>query len=133
MSSKLPRRPLSEKNSYHLNEFREREIIYFCLQYNYWKRRAKVVVVRNSSDEWNSPTEEEALTIAQCKENMKIVEDACKTAYPEQWELLLKGVTDPDSNWNNLKLVKGLAVGRDKYYELKHHVYYLVSQKDYRV
>lgn len=90
-------------------------------------------MLRQSSDEWESPTEEEAMILAQCKTNMNIIEEACKESCPDSWELLLKGVTDPDSNWYNLKLVGELDYGRDKYYDLKHHVYYLVSQKDYRV
>ena len=59
---------------------------------------------------------------------MKIVEDACKKASADEWELLLKGVTDAESNWTNLKMVKGLKCGRDRYYQLKHQVYFYVSQ-----
>lgn len=125
-NSKLPRRPSSEKNPYHLNEFREKEIIYFCLQYNDWKKRLNVINLRHSSN----PTEEEACIRNACLENMRIVENACKRAYEAEWELLLKGVTDQGSNWYNFKLLKGMQCGRDRYYELKHEVYYYVSQKD---
>lgn len=128
--SKLPKRPTSKKKPYHLEGFREREIIYYCLQYNGWKRRHNEVMLRKSRGEWYDPVQEEGDTRLNYEARMNIVEDACKAVNPEQWELLLKGVTDEDSNWYNFKLVKGLKCGRDKYYEQKHMVYYLVSQKD---
>lgn len=129
-TSKFPRRILSEKNPYYLNEFREREIIYFCLQYSGWKRRLSIIKLNLSVGEWADPTGQEAIERVLCARNMKIVEDACKRAYPEEWELLLSGVTDPYSNWYNFKLVKDMKCGRDRYYDLKHRVYYYVAQKD---
>ena len=128
--SKFPRRPLTEKNKYYLDEFREREIIYFCLQYRGWKRRMNIIDLRNSENEWADPTGEEAVERAMCSRNIKIVEEACRRVSPDEWKLLVLGVTDPDSNWYNFKLLKGLKCGRDAYYLQKHMVYYYVSQKD---
>lgn len=128
--SKAPKRPTSTKKPYHLEEFREKEIIYFCLQYKGWKRRHNEVMLRKSHGEWSKPTEDEGDERLSVEDKMRIIEDACKAVNPEQWGLLLQGVTDEDSNWYNFKLVKGLKCGRDKYYEQKHMVYYLVSQKD---
>ena len=129
-TSKFPRRPLSIKNPYYLEEFKEREIIYYCLQYRGWKKRLNVYNLRTSENEWSDPTGEEAVERTICERNMKIVENACKKVYEKEWELLLQGVTDPDSNWYNYKLVKGLKCGRKTYYDLKHQVYFHVSQKD---
>ena len=129
-NSKFPRRSLSERNPYYLSEYREREIIYFCLQYNEWKKRLGEILLRKSGGEWSKPTEEEGDERLGCEERMRIVENACKKVSPDEWKLLLLGVTDPDSNWYNHKLVKGFKCGRDKYYMQKHMVYYFVSQKD---
>ena len=129
-TSKFPRRPLSESNPYHLETYREREIIYFCLQYRGWKKRLNIINLRKSNGEWSKPTEEEGDERVGCEEKMKIVENACKTVSPNEWELLLQGVTDPDSNWYNFNLVKGLTCGKNRYYVQKHMVYFLVSQKD---
>lgn len=131
-TSKFPRRPLSERSPYHLDEFREKEIIYFCLQYPDWKKRLNDILLRESRDEWSDPTGEEGIERVSYQEKMKIVEDACKHVLPEEWELLLKGVTDSDSNWYNFRLVKGLKCGRDAYYNFKHQVYYYVNLKDSR-
>lgn len=128
--SKFPRRPLSEKNPYHLGEYREREIIYFCFQYPEWKKRVNTLTVRGGSNEWSDPTGDEAVERTIYAKNMQIVEDACKRVSPEEWELLLKGITDSESSWYNHKLVKGLKCSRDKYYEQKHIAYYYISQKD---
>ena len=128
--SKFPRRPLSEKNPFYLEPFREREIIYFCLQYRGWKQRLNYILIRQSNGEWSKPTEEEGDERVSCEEKMRIVENACKRVSPDEWQLLLQGVTDPDSNWYNFKLVKGLKCGRDAYYDMKHQVYFYVSQKD---
>lgn len=129
-TSVFPRRPLSPKNPYHLETYREREIIYFCLQYRYWKRRGSIVVVRKSKDEFNSATETEAIKIANCSRNAELIENACKQVNPEQWTLLLEGITNPDTNWYNFDLIKGLRCSKRAYYIQKHMVYYIVSQKD---
>ena len=125
-----PRRPISKKKPYSLPWLREKEIYYFCLQYNDWKKRLSSIQFNGSHDEWSDPTGEEAVTRVMCERNMKIVEDACKMVYPEEWKLLLKGVTDQKVTWDNLKLMYDFKCGKNRYYEYKHMVYYLVSQKD---
>lgn len=129
-TSKFPRRPLSKDNPLYLDEFKEREIIYFCLQYNGWRKKLNHYKLLKSHGEWSDPTGNEAVERAALERNMRIIENACKIASDDEWFLLLNGITDPDSNWYNYKLVKGLKCGRDKYYELKHQVYFLVAQKD---
>ena len=128
--SVFPRRPLSERNPYHLDTYREREIIYFCLQYKGWKRKLNSIGMKGSSNEWSDPTSKEAIERVIFSKNVKIVEDACIKTYPEEWELLLQGITDPDSNWYNFSLMKGMQCGKDKYYNLKHKAYYYISLKD---
>lgn len=129
-TSVFPRRPLSPKNPYHLDNYREREIIYFCLQYDYWKTRGSIIVVRKSKDEWNSATEMEAIKVANCSRNAEIIENACKQVNPEQWELLLEGLTNPNCNWYNFDMIKGLNCSKRAYYVQKHKVYFIVAQKD---
>ena len=124
--SKCPRWPMSEKHPCYLNEFKEKEMVYFCLQYPDWKRRLNYILLQEGKD----PTYKEAAIRNMCEQNIKIVEDACKSVYREQWEVLLKGVTDQKSNWYNIKLVHDIKCGKDKYYEYKHMVYYYVSLKD---
>lgn len=126
--AKLPRRPLSERNPYHLDEFREKEIVYFCYQYDSWKKRLKDIKFIGGTDEWSDPTSKEAIDRINCEQKMKIVENACKRAYPKEWELLLEGVTNPDANFTYLKMMRGFKCGRDRYYSLKHQVYFYVAQ-----
>ena len=131
-TSKFPRRPLSERSPYHLDEFREREIIYFCLQYPGWRKKLNHYKLLRSQGEWSDPVGDEATERAMLERNMKIVEDACKRVSEDQWNLILNGVTDPDSNWYNFKSIKGLKCGRDAYYNFKHQVYFYVNLKDSR-
>ena len=126
---KGPRRPLSEKNAYHLDKYREMEIYYFCLQYDGWKKRLNEIRFKGSSDEWCDVTGEEAVERVMLERKISMVEEACLRADPENSAFLLKGVTDPLSTFNNFKLVKGIKCGRDKYYTLKHKVYFLISQE----
>ena len=60
-TSKFPRRPLSERSPYHLDEFREREIIYFCLQYPGWRKKLNHYKLLRSQGEWSDPVGDEAV------------------------------------------------------------------------
>ncbi len=128
------RHKLSKKNPYRLeSRFREYELIYFCLQYPEWKKRLITLTIKGSEDEWSDPTGEEAVERASLKEKIEMVERCVlKAAGDELYFYMLKGITEGTS-YTNLKTYQGMKCSSDRYFAVRHKVFYLLSQEKQRV
>lgn len=123
------RHKLSKKNPYRLeSRFREYELIYFCLQYPEWKKRLASLSVRGTEDEWSDPTGEEAVERAMLSTKIDMVEKAVRDAAGDLYIFLLKGITE-NLSYTNLKTYYNMPCSSDRYFRLRHKVYYLLSQE----
>lgn len=127
------RHKLSKKNPYRLeSRFREYELIYFCLQYPEWKKRLASLSVRGTEDEWSDPTGEEAVERAMLSTKIDMVEKAVRDAAGDLYIFLLKGITE-NLSYTNLKTYYNMPCSSDRYFRLRHKVYYLLSQEKQRL
>ena len=128
------RHKLSTKNPYRLeSRYREYELIYFCLQYPEWKKRLITLSVRGTEDEWSDPTGQEAVERAMLKRKMLLVEEATlKAAGDELYFYLLKGVTE-GASYNYLKTRLSMPCSSDRYFAIRHKMFYILSQEIQRV
>lgn len=127
------RHKLSKKNPYRLeSRFREYELIYFCLQYPEWKKRLASLSVRGTEDEWSDPTGEEAVERAILSAKIDMVERAVRDAAEDLYIYLLKGVTE-NLSYTNLKTYHNMPCSSERYFRLRHKVYYLLSQEKQRL
>lgn len=127
------RHKLSKKNPYRLeSRYREYELIYFCLQYPEWKKRLASLSVHGSEDEWSDPTGEEAVERAILSAKIDMVERAVRDAAEDLYIYLLKGVTE-NLSYTNLKTYHNMPCSSERYFRLRHKVYYLLSQEKQRV
>ena len=127
------RHKLSKKNPYRLeSRYREYELIYFCLQYPEWKRKLSTLSVHGTEDEWSDPTGEEAVERAILSAKIDMVEKAVRDAAGDLYIFLLKGVTE-NLSYTNLKTYHNMPCSSERYFRLRHKVYYLLSQEKQRV
>ena len=123
------RHKLSKKNPYRLeSRYREYELIYFCLQYPEWKRRLNTLSVHGTEDEWSDPTGEEAVERAMLSAKIDMVERAVRDAAGDLYIYMLKGITE-NLSYTNLKTYHNMPCSSERYFRLRHKVYYLLSQE----
>lgn len=122
------RHKLSKENEYYISQFRLYELIYFCLQYDDWKRDLLMYEFRGGTGEFDDPTSEDAINHYICKKNMELVKRNAKKAGGEFSEYLFKAVTK-DLSYNNLRTFYDMPLSRDKYYEMWHKFFYLLSRE----
>lgn len=122
------RHKLSKENEYYISQFRLYELIYFCLQYDEWKKEAITYKYKAGTTEFDDPTSEDAINHYICKCKMNLVEEMAKKAGGEFWQYLFKAVTK-DLSYNNLRTYYGMNLSRDKYYCMWHKFFFLLSRE----
>lgn len=92
--------------------------------------------VHGTEDEWSDPTGEEAVERAMLSAKIDMVEravrDAVRDAAEDLYIFLLKGVTE-NLSYTNLKTYYNMPCSSERYFRLRHKVYYLLSQEKQRV
>lgn len=122
------RHGLSKNSKYYISNYRLYELIYFCLQYPEWKKEINRYEFKGGCKEFDDPTSEDAIRHYICRRKMDLVNECVKKAGGEFSEYLFKAVTN-DLSYNNLKTYYELPLSRDKYYEMWHKFFYLLSQE----
>lgn len=122
------RHPKSKKSKYYISEFRYCELVYFCLQYDEWRRDVLTYEHKGNQDEWSDPTAEDAIKHALCKEKIALVNRIAKKAAGDDANYILKAVTE-DRSYNNLSTYCGMNIGRDRYFKMREKFFYFLSQE----
>ena len=112
---------------------------HYCLQYQRWKDEYNAITDTNHGIDYaadkvqTSPNgdslERTAIRMAELSERIGLIESTAKQAGDDLYKYLLIAVTNEGIGWKYLKYSKGMPCERTKYYEMRRHFYYLISQK----
>lgn len=125
------------KDKYNISNYRFRELYYFCLQYEEWKKALQELrdtlkgvqySAVPSSGEPGNPTMKSALKCAELTYKCGLVETAAKMADSELYEFILYAVTNEDISFNTLKIQKNIPCERDRYYDRRRKFYFILDR-----
>lgn len=86
------------------------------------------ISINSDSVEWSDSTGKQAITKAECKKNMDMVERAAVEASDELGNYILKAVTE-DLSFTTLKTKYNIPCGKDMYFDRYRRFFYLLSLK----
>lgn len=126
------------KDKYNISNYRFRELYYFCLQYEEWKKKLKEK--RNplkgmqysgmpSSGAIGNQTMNNAIECAELSHKCALIEQAAKLADPELFEYIIYAVTHENITFKFLKMQKNIPCERDRYYDSRRKFYYYLDKK----
>lgn len=128
-------RPLNEEK-YNISNYRFRELYYFCLQYNDWVKEVRENRLLSSIEQGEvrggsigRPTESSGIRNAELTRRIELIEQTAIEADPEIYQYILLNVTNEGYGYTHLRMVKGLKVGKNKFYHGRRRFYYLLSKK----
>lgn len=125
------------KDKYNISNYRFRELYYFCLQYNEWKKELKEkenplqgikYSGMPSSGSVGHPTESSAIECAELSNKCEAVEAAARAADPELYKYILYAVTNENVSFKFLKMQKGIPCERDRYYNSRRKFYFYLDK-----
>ncbi len=128
----MSRKDLSLKK-YNISKERYRELKYFCLQYEEWKRQLslcaslqpqKLTGMPNAKNAISNPTADAAVKAAELREKCALVEQTAIEADAELYQYLLKNVTQ-GVPYEYMPV----PCGRRQFYELRRKFFFLLSKK----
>lgn len=131
-----PRMELSKNSIYYVEKYRRYELMYFCMQYDYWKRELVSInyypTVNYSKIKTNEDiqdkTSEIAIRIAELELYINLVESTAKEAGGDLYKWLLLGVTK-SYGYNELHMVYDLPCDRQVYYDRFKKFFWLLDKR----
>ena len=111
----MPKIRTTTLEKYNISKYRYMELIYFCLQYNEWKKMIE--------------DENIILCEIELKYKCKLIEQTAIEADAELYPYILKAVTNEGVSYNYLKMVYNIPCGKDVYYDRRRKFYCLLSEK----
>ena len=128
---------LSKSNRYWIEMNRYYELIYFCLQYQTWKRRYEELdgfsgrsideIVYSRLNNIANPTHRTAEERSLYLERMEVIEKAAIEADPYLASYILKAVTEGHS-YTYLKSRLEIPCSRDTYYDRYRRFFWLLDR-----
>lgn len=127
------------KNKYNISNYRFRELYYFCLQYDEWKKALqdkrnplKAVQYSGVNVSGSLPSDQtmkHAIDCAELSNKCAIIEAAAQEADPELYQYILYAVTHEGISFNFLKMQKSIPCERDRYYNSRRKFYFILDYK----
>lgn len=135
MSTKI-RPEVSTKNPYYISRHRYYELKHFCLQYDEWKQLylekeneiQKIPGVKNSENVFD-PTGETAVSLADLRRKIDIVEQCAYEAGGYIGEYLLKAVTK-NLSYLQLYMMDEIPCSKDAYYVIYRRFFWILDKKN---
>jgi len=130
-------RPLNSEK-YEMSKHRFFELYHFCMQYNEWKDELKyntdtIGSICNDgmprSSNITDGTGQLGIRRAILSKNCEIVEQTAIETDSEIYQYIIKAVTNDGITYNYLKMVMGIPVSHNTYYDKRRKFYWLLSQK----
>lgn len=128
----MSKKDLSLKK-YNISKERYRELKYFCLQYEEWKRQLsfgaslqpqKLTGMPSAQNRKSNPTEDAAVKMCELREKCALIEQTAIEADAELYQYLIKNVTE-GIPYEYMPVPSG----RRQFYELRRKFFFLLSQK----
>jgi len=118
--------------SYSISKNRYRQLLYYCKQYNEWKKiiaysygvRASASDGLPRGNKISNPVEMQAFKNEKYKESIKLIEQTCKEANIGIWKQLLDNVTDGIAYEN-----MNVPCGRRQFYNSRRKFFYMLDLK----
>lgn len=123
-------------NKYKISSKRFRELYYFCLQYDEWKKELKNLENPLKSIDLSneikgsgtaSPTEDIAIKRLELSEKCNLIEETAKKVAGDLYEYLLLAITK-EKTFNYISLIKNIPCSRNTFYSIRRKFYFLLSQ-----
>lgn len=124
-------------DKYNISKYRFRELYYFCLQYDEWKREleSNVHTVKSiqisdmpSSHNYRDQTADLAERRVSLQRKCELIEQTAIEADPDIYQYIIEGVTKDYATFRYLSL-KGMPCSQNTYYNKRRKFYYLLSKK----
>lgn len=124
-------------SKYYLPKYQYKTAVTFCLQY--WELKSRYASLQGlravkydgmpHGTSTSDPTAQTALQSAECARKIGIIENAVRTAAPDMYKWILRGVTEEKMTYEILRYEQGMPCGKGLYAKIRRHVYYLVAQE----
>lgn len=112
---------------------------HYCLQYQRWKDEYNTVMNTSRGIDYAadrvqaSPAgdslERTAIRMADLSQRIDMIDETARQAGGDLYKYLLIAVTNEGVGWKYLRYTMGMPCERTKYYQMRRHFYYLISQK----
>lgn len=134
------RAKLSKKNKYWIPEERRMELIWFCRQYDEWKKeigrlermKSSVAAVDYSrsrgSGSQSSPTEKAALSIDRIRRRTEMVDEAAREADKQLAKYIKLSVTKKVS-FQTLQTKYSIPVSKNTWTKIRHRFFWILDKK----
>lgn len=129
----MVRNEISMKNKYWIPKHRFLELKHFCLQYKDWKRMYRYLsdktddyIYEKEQIEWSDPTGKGAVSRAECRKYMDMVETAAERADPTLKDYILKSVTE-GASFTKLKTLYKIPCGKDMFFDRYRYFFWILN------